>query len=231
MKGFFYKLTYSHKHRRAHLYNFGCNFRCRGCFYRISPPRPQRRLSLSEIEAALASLREKGASRLHLLGGEPTVNPELQEVIQLARSLGFRVVLITNGSNRVPEGVDRISVSIKAMSDEVHRAYTGRPVRPVLENVRDAYERGIDVHASTVLIPGLVDVDEVERIAAFLASLDELIPFYIIGFMPPPGSPWRKPTDEEVEAAARAARRHLKYVATSNPRPETIRHESEVILR
>jgi pyruvate formate lyase activating enzyme len=38
--------------------------------------------------------------------------------------------------------------------------------------------------ASTLLVPGYVDVEEVEQIARFAASLDPSIPYSLLGFHP-----------------------------------------------
>ena len=230
--GFFYKLTYSHKYRRAHLYNFGCNYACKWCYYRLKPPAPKVKLSVDEVERALELLKDqRGMSRLHFLGGEPTINPHLIEIISYAKNtLGVRTVLITNCSNPIPDGIDRISVSLKAVSEELHKKYTGKPAAPVLRNFIDAYMRGIDVHACAVYIPGLIEIDEIERIAKFIASVDDLIPFYIIGYIPVPGAPWRKPTDDEVKRAKEVAERYLKYVAWSNLTADKIKYDSEIIL-
>ena len=42
----FYKVTYSDKYKRATIHNYGCNFRCRGCSYKLlKRPKPERFLS------------------------------------------------------------------------------------------------------------------------------------------------------------------------------------------
>jgi pyruvate formate lyase activating enzyme len=76
------------------------------------------------------------------------------------------------------------------------------------------------MHASTVFIPDFGGVEQVEKVAAFVASVDPAIPFHILGYIPVPGAPWRRPTDDEMEEAVGVARGHLDRVTFSHFTPE-----------
>jgi len=53
----FYKITYSDRYRRATLHNWGCNFRCLGCAYKIRDfPPVERWPGLGEIKDVLRGL-------------------------------------------------------------------------------------------------------------------------------------------------------------------------------
>jgi len=67
-----------------------------------------------------------------------------------------------------------------------------------------------------VLIPGFADLDEVVRIAEFVASVSPDIPFHIMGYMPVPGMPWRRPTEAEMAEAVAAVREILPEVGFSH---------------
>jgi len=212
----FSKVTYSSRFKRAALYgDYRCNFRCRGCSYRLKPPEgAEPLLGVEEAKEALAGLE---VERVHFLGGEPTLNPDLAEVARFAHEkLGaYTKVGHSNGSILPPEHIDAISVSIKAFDEALHRAYTGVSNASVLANFEAMYRRGIQVDASSVLIPGYIGLEEIERIARFIASLDPEIPYHIIGYVPVPDAPWRAPTKEEVEEAAMVAKRYLAQVTFS----------------
>ena len=212
----FIKVTYSSRFRRAAIYgDYRCNFRCRGCSYRLKPPEgAEPLLGVEEAKEALAGLE---VERVHFLGGEPTLNPDLAEVARFAHEkLGaYTKIGHSNGSILPPAHIDAISVSIKAFDDALHRDYTEVSNAPVLANFETMYRRGIQVDASSVLIPGYIGLEEIERIARFIASLDPEIPYHIIGYVPVPGAPWRAPTREEVEEAAEAAGRYLAHVTFS----------------
>jgi pyruvate formate lyase activating enzyme len=211
-----YKITYSDKYRRATLHNQGCNFRCKGCSYKLKEPIfPERYPSTEEIEERLRGL---DAAAVHFMGGEPTTNPELPDLLAFCkRELAATTRLgHTNGSGLVIDNLDGSNVSFKAFDDDLHRDYTGRPAAPVYDNFRRAYEAGIDLKASAVLIPGYCDVDQIQQIVGFIAGLDRRIPFHLMGYIPVPGTPWRRPTDEEMERAVGIAREHLDTVTFSH---------------
>jgi pyruvate formate lyase activating enzyme len=212
----FYKITYSESCRRATLHNWGCNFRCRGCTYKLKQyPRPQQFLELDAIRDCLRSLE---LDAIHFMGGEPTTNPQLPEMLAFCkRELGVTTRLgHTNGSGLVLENIDGSNVSFKALDDDLHREYTGQSVLPCLDNFRRSYESGIEMKASTVFNPDLGGIEQVEKIAAFVGGLDRRIPFHILGFIPVPDAPWRRPTDVEMQQAIAVARQCLDSVSFSH---------------
>jgi len=62
----------------------------------------------------------------------------------------------------------------------------------------------------------LVDVDQLEATSNWLAALDPEIPFHIMGYIPVPGQPYKRPTDEQMGEAKDACRRHLRNVGASH---------------
>ena len=70
--------------------------------------------------------------------------------------------------------------------------------------------------ANVVFVPGLVDLDQIEAIAEWLASLDPDIPFHVMGYIPVPGQPYQRPTRSQMDAAVAVCQRHLRHVARSH---------------
>jgi pyruvate formate lyase activating enzyme len=211
----FYKVTYSPKFKRANVYSWGCNFNCRGCSYKInSPYGGNGSLSVEGVEQVLKGLE---VGRVHFLGGEPTLNPDLPRLAHFARyRLGAYTKLgHSNGSMMPPDDVEATSVSIKAFSDEIHIQYTGVSNASVLENFARVYENGVEMEASSVFIPDYIDCAEIENIAKFIAEIDPRIPYHIVGYIPVPESPWRAPTPDEVKQAVAIAERYLAHVTSS----------------
>lgn len=163
-----------------------------------------------DVESTLKRLLP---GQVHFLGGEPTTNPFLPRLACFSKGLGaLTKVGHTNGSGRIPDFIDEAAFSIKALTEGIHREYTGASNRAVLSNFRDAYERGIRVSASTVLIPGVVDEEEVGRVAEFVGGIDRGICFHITAYIPVPGAPYPQPTLKELEAAFSIARKHVDAV-------------------
>lgn len=216
---------------RACIYNRGCNFLCRGCAYKLKPPalvkeEQKKELALEDMELTLKRLTPK---RVHFLGGEPTTNPMLPELARFAREVLGSTTKIghTNGSGRIPENIDEVAFSIKAYTNSIHEEYTGLPNGSVLKNFVEAYERGIKVSASTVLIPNIVDVKEVERVAEFVGGVDRGICFHIIAYIPVPNLSYTQPSMRELREACSAARKHVDEVTfTYHPERNIFREPS-----
>ena len=100
----------------------------------------------------------------------------------------------------------------KALSNELHLSYTGCSNEKALDNFRLLSQSGVELMAESILIPGLVEKDEIERIAKFVAEVDSSTPYRVDGFIPIPGTIWRRPTPAEVREAAEVAMRYLESV-------------------
>jgi pyruvate formate lyase activating enzyme len=159
---------------------------------------------MTDVSDLVESVDEK-TSCICYFGGDPA--PQLPFALRASRmALNarrdqiLRICWETNGSmNRdlLDEMLELslrsggcIKFDIKAMDENLHKALTGVSNRRTLENVSAAAER-IDerevpplVIASTLLVPGYIDEDEVRAIAEFLVSLNPKIPYPLLAFHP-----------------------------------------------
>jgi pyruvate formate lyase activating enzyme len=221
----FFKITYNEKYRFATLHNFGCTFRCAVCSYKLrsgsdgtpglSHPRPEKYLTVEQMKQVLRSV---SVEKVYFMGGEPTIAKDLPEMLDFARNaLGARTYLgHTNGSCLPLPNLNGANVGLKAWDERIHLRYTGKPKNLIFGNFAAAVAAGLEMKANVVFVPGLVDVDQVEPIAAWLASLNREIPFHIMGYIPVPGQPYERPTDAQMVAAMDSCRRHLHNVGSSH---------------
>jgi pyruvate formate lyase activating enzyme len=83
-----------------------------------------------------------------------------------------------------------IKFDLKAWDDGLHRILTGSSNKQTLQNFRrvawHTHHRPEPplLIASTLLVPGYVDVQEVGQLAAFIASCNSEIPYSLLGFHP-----------------------------------------------
>jgi pyruvate formate lyase activating enzyme len=108
-----------------------------------------------------------------------------------------------------------VKFDLKAYDENLHIALTGISNRQTLENFERATRRISErpdlplVIASTLLVPGYVDPDEVGHIARFIAGFSPNIPYVLLGFAPHFYMPDLPCTSvrhaEEAEDAARSA--------------------------
>jgi hypothetical protein len=99
-----------------------CNLHCTNCIVldykgRVTIPH----LSLAEIEDILSQIPTK-LEYIQLVGGEPTLHPELEDILLAVRNSGKaeRISIVTNGTNYTPE-VARI---LEQFDQVVHTDYT-----------------------------------------------------------------------------------------------------------
>ena len=94
-----------------------CNLSCSFC---PKTKREKRFVSLSEFISVAEKLRGKiEYLYLHLMG-EPTIHPQLEEILRAAGELGFKVIITTNGTTLAQKGdillragaVYKISISV-----------------------------------------------------------------------------------------------------------------------
>jgi len=215
----------------AYLHFYGCNFQCKGCIrnlsiYDIHLPNDARQhlerftgvklLKLCEVRSMLRSLNVR---KIILGGGEPTLDPEL---VALLEALDVRAVLLTNGVLLDKEyvkklediGLNEVWVSVKAYTKGLHEFYTRRSNKRVLNAINILNQTNIKLRVESVFIPGLIEGEEIGRIAKFIANVDPAIPYRIDGFIPVPKMPWGKPSRRELSEAVQVAKRHLKAVSS-----------------
>ena len=227
-----YHIVYEPEYKSANIHFFtACNLRCRGCYTRFetidfglhddpiayiankaeeAPPS----LFLSR-EEVMEKLQGLPLERVIFIGTEPALDPEMPELARALHSeFGCYTIMLTNGLFLPDLGdIDEVIFSIKALTPEVHRAYTGVDNSGILDNFALLAKSDIRMQAETVLIPGLIDALEIERVAGFVAGVDPEIILRIDAYFPVPNCPWRAATREEVEEAALRAGCHLKKVS------------------
>jgi pyruvate formate lyase activating enzyme len=204
----------------------GCNFRCRGCFSsaRQLIGQPMSVDELVKLIEMSCDCYQVSPEKVKITGGEPTLNKEfLIALVQKLKEHGYGDLLLsTNGSLLDREyvtdlkdaGLTEVALDMKAYTNSIHQWYTGRSNHAVLMAAKNLWECGLDFHVETVLRPGIVDCEEIEHIAAFLARIDRGIRYKITKF----GAEYakekiaRRPTDKEVQHAVACALQHLKTV-------------------
>jgi GTP 3',8-cyclase len=148
-----------------------CNFRCLYCMpkevfgrdYEFLPRREL--LTFEEIERVARVFVELGVRKLRLTGGEPLLRRELEVLVERLASLGdVDLALTTNGAALAQKahvladaGLDRVTVSLDALDDEVFRAMNDVdfPVARVLAGIDAAAEAGLPVKVNVVVKRGL----------------------------------------------------------------------------
>ncbi|MGD8697823.1 MAG: radical SAM protein [Gemmatimonadales bacterium] len=189
-----------------------------------------RRVSIPESDAVSAGeLVDAANERTYCVcffGGDPASQmPHALATSKLLAERGVRVCWETAGTMH-PKLLDAalrysldtggcVKFDLKAFDERLHKALTGISNRRTLENFSRAggrYHERPDpplVVASTLLVPGYVEAEQVSKVAGFIASVHPEIPYSLLAFAPNfhmsdlPYTSRRQA--EEAEGAARSA--------------------------
>lgn len=155
-----------------------CNLKCRHCY--IDPAQHgDRILGVATIGVWLKLFAGRGKSpNLVLLGGEPTLHPDLADIIRRARTLGYASITVdTNGYlfhdilDRVgPQEADFFSFSLDGASEAVNDAIRGRgSYQRCTAGIRQAVRKGFGV--SVIYTVSSLNRHELKDMAPLLQDL------------------------------------------------------------
>lgn len=175
----------------------GCNFSCKFCQNADISQYPQEHHHdiagepLSPAMAIELALRYDCKSIAYTYN-EPVVFFEYTyDTAKLAHEAGLKNIYVTSGYethkaiDTIAPYLDGMNIDIKGYSQSFYKDICGGSLKPVLDTVEYAYEKGIWIETTTLLIPGYNDSeDEIRSIAAFQASIDRSMPWHISGFHP-----------------------------------------------
>lgn len=111
-----------------------CQLRCRHCynFDRQTPRKAESQLSHEQWHDVISQLAAAGALNLTFTGGEPLLNPNLEEYIQFARTKHFITNVKTNAvlldERRIAKlkaaGLNDIQISLYGATDKTYERFT-----------------------------------------------------------------------------------------------------------
>jgi pyruvate formate lyase activating enzyme len=174
----------------------------------------------------IALALESKSGQIAYTYSEPLVHAEyLLEAMTLARDAGLANILVSNGTARdeAAEAIlslcDAVNIDLKSFSPEHYAKTLGGDLAAVLAFIKKAHALGVHTELTTLVVTGLNDsLDELERIASFIAGISPSIPWHLSAYHP--DYRWdAAPTDPKLLAgAARLGKKFLRYVYTGNIR-------------
>ena len=142
---------------------YRCQNRCSFC-YASAPDRGQEvpEMTTAEVKSIIDTIVDDArVPTVSFTGGEPTLRPDLPDLIAYAKSRRLRTNLITNGIrcgsdgyvNDLIAGLDSAQVSLEAADAEIHDTIVGRrgAWQHTVQGIRNLKEAGIHVHTNTTI--------------------------------------------------------------------------------
>ncbi|WP_345972530.1 AmmeMemoRadiSam system radical SAM enzyme [Sulfurimonas diazotrophicus] len=175
----------------------GCNFACKFCQNAdISqyPKEHDHKIAGQPLspEQIVALAKEYGCDSIAYTYNEPVVFFEYTyDTAKLAHEAGLKNIYVTSGFethkaiDTLLPYLDGMNIDIKGYTEAFYEDICGAKLKPVLDTVKYAHDKGIWIEITTLLIPGKNDSDEeIRKIARFVADLDVNIPWHVSGFYP-----------------------------------------------
>lgn len=133
-----------------------CNLSCGYCneYDKISAPVP-----LDDLKARARKLKELGAFSICFTGGEPTLHPDLCELIRYARYelKFFKTSIISNGTYLTPKMVTALNdAGLQDMQISIDGVKANDMTVKVLDNLRKRLETLRDMAKFNVVVSGVV---------------------------------------------------------------------------
>jgi pyruvate formate lyase activating enzyme len=153
--------------------------------------------------AELVEVANESTFCVCFFGGDPA--SQMPHALATARALAQQDITICweTAGNSHPRLLDQalelsltsggcLKFDLKALDDRIHQALTGVSNQQTLKNFRRAAARfdkrppdsTPPIVASTLLVPGYVDPEEVGSIASFIVSVEPRIPYALLAFGP-----------------------------------------------
>jgi len=203
----------------------GCNFKCYFCQnYRISQLREIVGQDITPEEIVERAIKT-GCKSISYTYNEPTISAEfVKQTAILARQKGLKNILVTNGYMTkeclefLGKDIDAMNIDLKSFDEKFYNKICKARLKPVLETIKLAHEKGIHIEITTLVVPGENNsVNQFEKIARFISNIDKNIPWHISRFFPMYKMKDKQPTSLDVLKKAEAiGKKYLKYVYIGN---------------
>ncbi len=157
-----------------------CNLMCGHC-YSDSGPETGYRDKMQKVDyiRVIEELREAGCTKIQFIGGEPTLNKDLPELISYSRYVGFQFIEVFTNlvsmSDRLLESLRANNVSIAtsfySANSETHDRITSRSgsFQKTIANMKRILNAGLQLRVGMIEMED--NKDEFESVYTFLSSI------------------------------------------------------------
>ena len=165
------------------IFTGGCNFRCPFCHNASLVTRVNEQEIIPESKIlSFLSKRQGLLDGVCITGGEPLLQPDIEDFIRKVKDLGFLVKLDTNGSypdklkQLVSKGIiDYVAMDIKSSPENYGKVIgiDNFDVTPIRESAEFLMEGHIPYEFRTTLVKELHDENDIVKIGQWLNGADK----------------------------------------------------------
>ena len=165
-------------HVAATIFTGGCNFRCPFCHNSLLVNSDKNSLDYSREDIIeFLEKRRKQLDGICISGGEPLLHDETFELVDAAKTLGYKVKLDTNGSfpeklKRIVESklIDYVAVDIKNSPGKYFKTCGSQQFEKVEESVKFLLGGKVDYEFRTTVTGNLHEVSDFIEIGRFITG-------------------------------------------------------------
>ena len=209
--------------------SFGCNMDCPFCQNCSIASASEddvrtRRVSPEELALMAEELKEDGNIGLAFTYNEPMIWFEfVLDTSRMASADGLYNVLVTNGYvsadpfKLLLQTVQAMNIDLKGFDQRFYQKRCSADLEVVKRNIQLAYEEGVHVELTTLLIPDENDsVEKINEQCQWIASIDPAIPLHLSLYFP--AYRFNKPPTDLNRAIElwKTAKKTLQYVYLGN---------------
>jgi radical SAM protein with 4Fe4S-binding SPASM domain len=159
---------------------YRCNNKCEHCYNQPNSPNAAE-LDTNTWKSILERLWDISIPHVTFTGGEPTLRPDLPDLIDHAENIGIVTGLITNGRNLkdaayvdklVINGLDHIQITFESVDERIHNQMAGNDQAwaETVEGIKNAIDTPIYTLTNTTLTR--LNAPQIEETIEFLGSLN-----------------------------------------------------------
>jgi len=173
-----------------------CNNNCMFCLDGSRPDKSHKDIASLKEEISAS----KGNSKLIISGGEPTIHPDVVELVRFGKECGFsKIQVITNGrmfasqkftDDMVEAGLNEVTFSIHGFDPAMHDGLTRVPgsFKQILRGVKNVRKHGLIINTDTCMtLSNYRQIPDIIRFIVEKVGIDEVN----LMTMVPQGNAWK----------------------------------------
>ena len=133
-----------------------CNLRCKHCFM-LSGIKLDNELTAGQWKNVLKDFRSIGGEYVTFTGGEALMNPDFEDIVKYASSIGLSVTILSNGVLWTDKLIDslyghvsQIQISLDGINEQTNASVRGKGIfNKVVENIIKIANRGYRTSVAT----------------------------------------------------------------------------------
>ena len=185
-------------------YDYICNMKCEHCSIKEFQGRKDRKITPADVGRLADQADEIGLARFVISGGEPTVFPDLDDVVKAIGPDRFYINCDTNGfllakkaAHLKEIGIDRMQLSIDSLDAEAHDACRGLKgaYDHAIEGIKECQRIGLPLYIQTVVDRPRLYSDEFKNFLEYFNGMGLMV---FVSYAKPVGA-WARHYDNLVK--------------------------------